>query len=161
MREGRAPAKRTKSRATVRPVAPADAAAWVRMRQALWPEETDGEHAREIEAFFGGRLPEPSAVLVAESGGSLAGVVELSIRPDAEGCRTNRVAYLEGWYVEPSGRRRGIGRALGAAALEWGRAQGCVEFGSDALADNEVSTLAHRALGFEEVDVIRVFRKDL
>ena len=47
------------------------------------------------------------------------------------------------------------------AALEWGRAQGCVAFGSDAVADNETSALAHRALGFEEVDVIRVFRKDL
>ena len=46
--------------------------------------------------------------------------------------------------------------------LSRGAAQrGCQEFGSDALADNTVSAAAHRALGFEEVEVIRAFRKPL
>ena len=131
------------------------------MREALWPSEP-GEHAGEIEQFFQGELHEPLAVLLAfdESGQSL-GFVELSIRNYAEGCATSRVAYLEGWYVEPHARRRGVGRALVQAAEDWGRAQGCTEFGSDALIDNDASAAAHSALGFDEVERIRCFRKDL
>jgi aminoglycoside 6'-N-acetyltransferase I len=71
------------------------------------------------------------------------------------------VAYLEGWYVVPGLRRQGVGRALVAAAEAWARAQGCTEFGSDAVLDNEPSAAAHRALGFEETAQIRCFKKVL
>jgi aminoglycoside 6'-N-acetyltransferase I len=63
--------------------------------------------------------------------------------------------------VEPHARRRGVGRALIQAAEDWGRAQGCTEFGSDALIDNDISASAHKALGFEETAQIRCFRKNL
>jgi aminoglycoside 6'-N-acetyltransferase I len=58
-------------------------------------------------------------------------------------------------------RREGIGRALVAAAEAWARGQGFLEFASDALAENAVSAAAHRALAFEEVALIRCFRKDI
>jgi aminoglycoside 6'-N-acetyltransferase I len=145
----------------VRPVVPADAPRWLALRQALWPEGSQENHAREIEEFLAGRLRMPLQVLVAEAGDDLAGFVELSIRPYAEGCETDRVAYLEGWYVAPRFRRRGVGRALVARAEAWGREQGCSEFASDALLDNTVSHAAHRALGFEDVVAIRCFRKPL
>ena len=146
---------------TVRPVTRADTASWLRMREALWPGDP-GEHAREIERFFGGALHEPLAVLMASAeAGEALGFAELSIRNYAEDCATNRVAYLEGWYVEPHARRRGVGRALVRAAESWGRAQGCSEFGSDAEIDNDVSAAAHKALGFDETARIRCFRKDL
>jgi aminoglycoside 6'-N-acetyltransferase I len=145
----------------VRAVRASDADIWLRFRHALWPEEAEGGHAREIEAFFAGRSQEPLAVLLAERGGEVVGLAELSIRPYAEGCSTGRVAYLEGWYVRPGARRSGVGRALVGAAEAWGRAQGCTEFASDALLDDEVSAAAHRALGFTEVEQIRCFRKDL
>jgi len=87
--------------------------------------------------------------------------VELSIRPQAEGCHTDRVAYLEGWFVVPQARGRGVGRALVAAAEAWGRSEGCREFASDAQADNAVSAAAHQALGFSEAGQVRCFRKDL
>jgi aminoglycoside 6'-N-acetyltransferase I len=86
---------------------------------------------------------------------------EISIRSYAEGCATDRVGFLEGWFVVPEHRRRGIGGALVRAAERWALAQGCREFASDALADNDESALAHRALGFTEVGMIRCFRKDL
>ena len=37
----------------------------------------------------------------------------------------------------------------------------CREFASDAVPGNRLSAAAHVALGFEEVVVIRCFRKDL
>jgi len=146
----------------VRPAARKDADAWTRMRVALWPEDTDEGHAREVDRYFEGVLRMPLEVLIAVDGaGTAVGFVELNIRAYAEDCETDRVAYLEGWYVEPAARRHGVGRALVAAAEDWGRAQGCTEFASDALLDNAVSAAAHLALGFEETVQIRCFKKRL
>ena len=132
------------------------------MRQALWPEGSAAEHAGEIEAFLAGGAQEPLAVLIAEAAsGNPVGFAELSIRRTAEGCRTDRVAYLEGWFVVPDARRRGIGRRLVEAAEDWARAQGCAELASDSEAGNEISQAAHRAAGFDEAALIRCYRKDL
>jgi len=139
-----------------------DAPAWLRMCEALWPEYASTWHADEIDQFFAGKLAMPLAVLIAQDdAGKALGFVELSIRNYAEDCVTDRVAYLEGWYVVPGARRRGVGRALINASEQWAREQGCTEFGSDAVIDNEVSAAAHRALGFAETVQIRCFRKQL
>jgi aminoglycoside 6'-N-acetyltransferase I len=146
----------------VRPVTRADAPAWSSLRHALWPDASREELANEAEAFFGAGDPQLSAVLLAEAdNGTAIGFAELSLRPYAEDCRTSPVAFLEGWYVVPSERLRGVGRALVTAAEEWGREQGCSEFASDAELENTESAAAHRALGFEDAGAIRCFRKDL
>ncbi len=146
----------------VRDVTASDAPAWLRLRRALWPHHAESEHAAEITEFLEGHAGEPLAVLVAADGADqLIGLAELSIRAYAEGCHSDRVAYLEGWYVVPDARNQGVGRALLAAAEAWGRSQGCVEFASDAELTNDTSAAAHRALGFVEVGRVRCFRKDL
>lgn len=132
------------------------------LRSRLWPSASTEEHLQELKTYFNGKAREPHEVLVSEdSTGELSGFCELSIRAYAESCSTDQVGYLEGWYVEAGHRRKGVGRSLVAAAEEWARAQGCTEFASDAESDNLVSTKAHRALGFEDVGLIRCFRKDL
>jgi aminoglycoside 6'-N-acetyltransferase I len=136
----------------VRPVAPSDAAFWARMRRALWPGD---EHPDEVAKFFRGELDEPSFVLVALDGEQFLGFAELSVH------EPGHLAYLEGWWVDPAWRRRGVGRALVAAAEAWGRAQGCREFGSDTEVSNTASAAAHAALGFTEVEQLRCFRKPL
>ena len=146
----------------VRSAKPVDAAAWLQLRHALWPGHSAAEHRAEIDRFFAGDAREPLAVLLAEDGtGCPVGFAELSIRAYAEGCSTDGVAYLEGWFVVPNARGQGVGRALIEAAEQWGRAQGCRELASDAEPDNEVSAAAHRALGFDDVGLVRCFRKDL
>ena len=146
-----------------------DAVEWLALRAALWPEAA-AENALEADVarFFVEPAPKPSgaleAVLVAvdpSTTPSIVGFVELSRRAYSEGCDTSPVAFLEGWYVSPSHRRGGVGGLLIAAAEAWGRAQGCSEFASNALVDNLDSAGAHVALGFEEVEVTRFFRKDL
>lgn len=148
--------------ARIRHVIETDASAWLVLRRALWPEASEAEHRSEIDRFLGGTAREPQAVLVAEDeSGQLVGFAELSIRPYAEGCHTDRVAFLEGWYVAPTVRRRGVAPLLVEAAEQWAVSKGCTEFASDALVDNEISAIAHRGCGFSEVAVIRCFRKEL
>ncbi len=143
----------------IRTAQPGDAADWERMRQRLWPTDDD-EHARAIAAFFAGDQRDPAEVFLAfEAQGRAIGFAEVSIRPYAEGCHSGRVAYLEGWFVEPAYRRRGVGAALVAAVEEWGREQGCPELASDAEIENSGSIAAHQSLRFTEVARVVCFRK--
>jgi aminoglycoside 6'-N-acetyltransferase I len=143
----------------IRSVNGGDRECWLRMRDALWPSSAD-EHAREIDRYFAAEVREPLEVLIAFDEEAI-GFVELSIRPYAEGCETDRVAFVEGWYVQPDARGTGVGAALIRAAEEWARSQGCTEIASDTEADNVSSAAAHLALGFEETAVVRCFRKPL
>ena len=145
----------------IRPVTRADRDAWRKLRAALWPGEDD-EHASEIERHFEGGHPLwQQEVLLAQVDSSIVGLAEVSIRPWAEGCVTRDVGYLEGWYVTPEHRATGIGRALVHAAEQWARARGCTEMASDADPDNQTSHRAHTACGFEDVGLVRCFRKSL
>ena len=152
----------------VRYIQPSDRERWLALRCQLWPDERKDLLTEDTQRFFaeparsGGVLPE--AVVVAEdpeNAPDILGFAELSRRLYAEGCETSPVGFLEGWFVVASVRGRGIGRALVEAGEQWARAVGCKEFASDTLVDNIGSAAAHRALGFEEVEVIRCFRKDL
>jgi len=144
----------------IRPIDVNDREQWLRLRCLLWP----GDNAaleKEVDLYYSGELAEPEAVLVAEESGKLLGFVEVSIRPHAEGCHSRRAGYLEAWFVDQKVRRQGIGRSLVAAAEDWARNQGCTEFASDCEITNIISARAHLALGFEEVETIRCFRKTL
>src|SRR5687767_5361529 len=92
----------------VRHARPADAAALARLRHALWPDGSEAAHRQEVDQFFADP-GSPGAVLVAARPSGLVAFAEVSIRAYAEGCRTNRVGYLEGWFVEPDARRHGVG----------------------------------------------------
>lgn len=143
---------------------PALAEAWARHRAELWPDEPAEALRKEVDDFFAGRTRHLGAVLFARDpgdDGALLGFVELNLRPYAEGCDSSPVGFLEAWYVSATARRRGVGAALVRAAEDWARGCGCREFASDTLADNQASTAVHLALGFEEVEVIRCFRKSL
>jgi aminoglycoside 6'-N-acetyltransferase I len=136
------------------------------MRAALWPDEEPAESARTVRQFLVALDPALQPTLQAvfvcpRATGGLCGFVELSIRPYAEGCETSRVGYIEGWYVDPDMRYRGVGRRLIAAAEAWARGQGCSEMASDAELDNTASQRAHQRLGYTEVERIVCFRKAL
>jgi aminoglycoside 6'-N-acetyltransferase I len=139
------------------PVERGDRDSWLRMRDALWPST---DHVDAIDRYFSGEAREPLQVLIAFDDEAI-GFIELSIRAYAEGCETDRVAFVEGWYVDPGARGSGVGAALIRAAEEWARSQGCTEIASDTEVDNVSSAAAHCALGFEETAVVRCFRKAL
>jgi aminoglycoside 6'-N-acetyltransferase I len=150
---------------SVRVAQPEDRDVLARLRAALWPESSAEEHARELVEILNGKAPGtlPMIELVAEdTRGMLVGFAEVGLRSHADGCNPSRAAgYLEGWFVVESHRRRGVGAKLLQAAEEWAREQGCVEMASDALAENEISQRAHKALGYEVVDRCVRYRKSL
>jgi aminoglycoside 6'-N-acetyltransferase I len=129
------------------------------MRTALWPGSL-ADHDVEIERFFA-RPDSRMRTLVAEDEGRLIGFLELDQRKYAPGCASSPVPFIEGWYVDPAARRRGVGRALVRAAEEWARAAGFIEMGSDAEIENADSLAAHQALGYVEIERIVCFRRAL
>jgi aminoglycoside 6'-N-acetyltransferase I len=129
------------------------------MRQALWPEGTVAEHAAEIDLFFRGSRPGEEVWVAERESGNLCGMLELSIRSHAEGCEPGSVPYIEGWWVDPEDRRRGVGAALVATVETWAAAKGYEELASDTQLDNPAGLAAHLSLGFEEVERAIHFRK--
>lgn len=132
---------------------------WLRMRLALWPDNTPTEMRQEMEEI----LADPNQpVFVAErSEAGLVGFLEASIHVDIYGCDSKPVGYIEGWYVDPDLRRQGLGGLLVAAAEAWAIEQGLQEMASDCEIDNLVSLQAHNALGYQEVERLIHFCKKL
>lgn len=86
------------------------------------------------------------------------GFVEASIRTDhVNGTESSPVAFLEGLYVEPSARRRGIARALVREVATWAKEKGCTELASDTQIDNVKSQSVHVRLGFRETERVVYF----
>ena len=138
-----------------------DAPAWTAMRPALWPSADAGELAEEAAAYFAGRGPLALVMLCEAEVAAPVGMIELSLRSHADGCRSSPVPFVEGWYVAAEARRRGAGAALMAAAEDWARAGGYSELAFDTELDNEAGRLAHAGCGFEEVGRAVKFRKSL
>ncbi|MCG3122817.1 MAG: Aminoglycoside N(6')-acetyltransferase type 1 [Phycisphaerales bacterium] len=133
---------------------------WIAQRCLLWPNANPADLARESVEL--GADPDRYGVMVALQGaGGCAGFVEVSLRHHAEGCTSSPVGYIEAWYVSSAHRRAGLGRRLIRAAESWARERGCVEMASDTETVNLVSRAAHRAVGFETVEEVVLFRKRL
>ena len=110
---------------------PADASAWESLRCELWPDGA-ADHGPEIASFFAGTLLEPVAALVAVApSGEMIGFAELSIRTDLPGMEGKRAGYVEGMYLRPKFRNRGIARQLLQRSRQWARTHDCAAFASD------------------------------
>jgi aminoglycoside 6'-N-acetyltransferase I len=139
------------------PPASATDIVWLSLRVKLWPDGHESEHLR----YMTDALARGHFVRIASSpDGSAVGFVEASQRVDyVNGTSTSPVAFLEGLYVEPSARRKGIAQALVAEVERWAAAQGCSELASDSPLENVVAHATHRALGFEETERVVYFRR--
>jgi aminoglycoside 6'-N-acetyltransferase I len=138
-----------------------DQPGWLDLRLALWPDATADEHRSYMALSL--MQPERFLQLVAYDAQRRAvGFIEGSIRSDyVNGTESSPVGFVEGVYVVPAWRRKGIARRLFDAIGDWARARGCRELASDALIDNELSQRAHRALGFRETERVVYFARPL
>lgn len=138
-----------------------DQAAWLALRQQLWPHCPREEHIAEIAKALGS--PQRFAQFIEyDDAHNALGFLELSLRTDyVNGTSSSPVAFLEGIYVLPAARRRGVARRLATEAERWAVSVGCTELASDALLDNLQSHAMHASLGFEESERVVFFRKPL
>ena len=92
---------------------------WVRLRRALWPHASEQELRLEAAAIL--ERPHDQIAFIAR-GENLAVVAfaEATLRRDyVNGCTTSPVGFLEGLYVDPAWRHRGIARKLCRAVEDW------------------------------------------
>ncbi len=146
----------------IRSVRPDDAAAWALVRSRLWRSADADELAAEARAFLEGRpIPTIAAVFIAEEEATAFGFLELAVRSFSDGCESMPVPHVEGWYVEPFARGKGVGRALMDSAEGWARERGFTELASDTEPWNEGSIAAHARCGFRETERLVKFCKTL
>jgi aminoglycoside 6'-N-acetyltransferase I len=135
---------------------------WARLRIALWDWDTVADHRDQAAELYLAGNPDRAAFVALDAADKVVAFAEATIRRDyVEGCDTSGVAFLEGIYVEPDARKTGVARALSEAVAEWGRAQGCTEYASNALLDNLDSHAFHAAIGFIETERVVFFKKAL
>jgi len=134
---------------------------WLALRLEFIPEVEASEQRAFLQAFardsFAFR-----AFVAQDSPDGLLGFAEVAVRTDfVNGCEHRPALFLEGIFVRPEHRGRGIARSLCDAAARWGLEQGCREFASDVYIDDRDSLAAHLGLGFEETERVVYFRKPL
>lgn len=136
-----------------------DKSAWLRMRQALWPDAL----IEYLNFDLDDRLSDPAyAVFVASRvDGELVAFIESGLRDYGEGCESSPVGYIEAWYVDEHIRGQKLGRELVHAAEQWAREKGCAEMASDTWLENEASIAAHLRLGYQEAERLVHFVKRL
>jgi aminoglycoside 6'-N-acetyltransferase I len=141
----------------IAPPASSNDVKWLSLRSELWPHATESEHLREM----GDVLARGHCVRLALTPrGSAVGFVEASKRVDyVNGTNSSPVVFLEGLYVAPTSRRKGVARALVAEVERWALAERCSELASDSALENAAAHAAHLALGFEETERVVYFRR--
>ena len=125
---------------------------WAALCTALWPDYTTRDILRlKAEGKF------KTDFLYLSEGKAIA-FMSLSLRHDyVQGTHSSTVGYLEGIYVTPEWRGKGIAKALVAHAKTWTMEQGCSELGSDVIYGNEASLAFHKKVGFREDNTIVCF----
>jgi ribosomal protein S18 acetylase RimI-like enzyme len=139
---------------TIRCARPGDGATLSAIDDATWCSTVSPAPAPPPKrAFFGGPLPRPEDVLVAELEGRVVGYVQLtSPTPLA----VNRhVLQICGLAVDPACGRRGIGRALIAAARDQAVRRGARRLTLRVLATNGPARALYAAAGFVVEGVLR------
>lgn len=125
----------------------------------MWDSATIEELARDFDEYI--RL-EKGVVFLAVTDNNAVGFVQCGLRHDyVEGTDSSPVGYLEGIFVSPTYRQKGIAKSLLDACLKWAKEQGCSEFASDCELHNDISRVFHINMGFEEANRIICFTKKL
>jgi len=132
---------------------------WLAFRKALYSPLEDAFHEAEMRQILASA--EQDCFLALDESGVPLGFVELSLRNFVDGCLGSPVGYVEGLYVVPEARGRGIGRLMLRHAMAWSRERGCRDIAADAQLADEPAQRFWGAVGFRETFRIVEFKKRL
>jgi aminoglycoside 6'-N-acetyltransferase I len=136
----------------IRGVTAEDHAVWAELRHALWPWDPVEELAVEQPAMLANPQMMNYIAWEDDSSRQPLGFIEMAIRDEAFGSDGQPVPYIEGWYVVPEARGKGVGRALVEQGEEWARRRGFTRVASDTIPQTyTTSPAAHAALGYRIV----------
>ena len=136
-----------------------DAAVLAGLACLLWPNHDAAELLEEFAELL---KSEGAACFLACEAGVPAGFAQCQLRHDyVEGTKASPVGYLEGIFVQPAFRHRGLANQLLGACEVWAREKGCTEFASDCELGNDASLNFHLSMGFAEANRIVCFTKKL
>ncbi|KER04315.1 GNAT family N-acetyltransferase [Photorhabdus temperata subsp. temperata] len=131
---------------------------WLYLRSALWPVTSEEKHRDEMNSILDS--DNKVAFLIQSDTDDFYGFAEASLRFEyVNGCSSSPVAYLEGIYISPELRRKGLATRLINQIKSWANDHGCTEIVSDAAINNEESQALHLSLGFVETERMVFFRK--
>ncbi|MGL5923501.1 aminoglycoside 6'-N-acetyltransferase [Chroococcidiopsis sp.] len=133
---------------------------WLDLALKLWSDESVEEMQRSLTNIF--HSPREAGFLVKDDNDKAIGFMNLSLRSDyVPGATQSPVAYVEGIYVKDEYRKQGVGKKLIQYAQQWAIERGCIELASDALLDNTASYEFHTKVGFQEVERVVTFIKQV
>ena len=136
-----------------------DAAVLADLALMLWPSHDAAELREEFAELL---KSEEAACFLACEAGVPVGFAQCQLRHDyVEGTQTSPVGYLEGIFVWPEFRHRGLAKQLLGACESWAKEKGCMEFASDCELGNDASLNFHLSVGFAEANRIVCFTKTL
>lgn len=125
----------------------------------LWPDHTLEEMEQDMNHAI---VNNHSIIFLAYHNNEAIGFAQCQLRyDDVEGTSSNPVGYLVGLFVKEEFRKQGFAQKMTRACEKWAKDNGCSEFASDCEIENEISLAMHLKLGFEEVNRIICFKKDL
>ena len=95
-------------------------------------------------------------ILLGELDGEVVGVLRCVESAGSPLLDPSRYAYVSSTYVRPEARRRGVLRAMMAAADRWSRARGLDQMRLHNVAGSVTAEAAWSSLGFAVVEQVRV-----
>lgn len=143
----------------IEPVTAKNLYALTELSVELW---TDSEFETEFSEWKKISRLKMNFCALAKSKDHYAGFIHLSIRKDyVEGAEYNKTAYVEGIFVRPEYRKKGIANLLLSHAEQWAVARGLKQIASDTSNDNPGAQQFHQKAGFEEVNRIICYIKNI
>lgn len=125
----------------------------------MWCDTTVSELEKGFEELI---ASDKAMCFIKYVDGKAVGFAQCQLRTDyVEGTDSSPVGYLEGIFVEKEYRKRGYAKELLKECENWAKEKQCTEFASDCELVNEESLHFHMALGFEEVNRIICFKKEI
>lgn len=133
---------------------------WLDLALKLWPDATVEEMQGDLVKIL--QSPREEQFLVRDSDGKVIAFMNLSLRYEyVPGASQSPVAFVEGIYVQDEYQNQGIGTYLIQYAEQWALAHGCTQLASDVLFENTGSYQFHTKVGFQEVEKVVFFIKQV
>lgn len=125
----------------------------------FWPESDYDEELACWEDLLHSRN---DFIALAKLDDEYVGFIHIALRCDyVEGADYDRTAYLEGIFVKAKYRNKGVANLLLLQGEQWARLKGLRQIGSDTSVSNLISQEFHSKAGFEEVNRVVCYLKNL